>query len=92
MFTVKWIARFDEGAPVEVEDSVFTDIEKVFSIAKERLYQLTLRHSLRPPDGFLICDEDGREHRRWREPSLAAAAEPEATSLSPARRSRKRAA
>jgi hypothetical protein len=65
MFKVKWIARFDEHRPIAVEDSVLTDVDRIFVSCKERLSGKKFKRFGPAPDGFLVCDEDGRELRRW---------------------------
>jgi hypothetical protein len=64
MLTVKWVRRFAEDQPVEIEGSIYTDIDRVFALSKSQLYGKHLR-VLNPPDGFIICDENGHELRRW---------------------------
>jgi hypothetical protein len=69
MFRVKWIARFNELNPIEVEGSELCDVEQVMDICKGRL--ATKRLAPDPPDGFLICDHQGKELRRWLTAPLA---------------------
>lgn len=64
MLTVKWVQRSAEDPPIEVERSIFTNIEKVFAFSKSQLQSKPWR-VFNPPDGFIICNEDGRELRRW---------------------------
>jgi hypothetical protein len=65
MFSVKWVERGKESDPVEVENSILTDLDRVVSSSQEGLVGMRLRHIARPPDGFLVVDNDGREVRRW---------------------------
>jgi predicted NAD/FAD-binding protein len=65
MFRIKWIERGKEDEPVEVENSILTDLERVVTFCREALYGMKLRHIRRPPDGFVVVDADGREVRRW---------------------------
>ena len=65
MFSVKWVAQHKEAAPIIVESSVFTDLDKIVASCKEDLYAMRLRHLPTAPDGFIVCDADGRELRRW---------------------------
>ena len=65
MFVVKWVMRFDDKNPVEVEESILTDLDEVVSSSKDRLYGMRLRFTTSPPDGFVVSDENGRELRRW---------------------------
>jgi hypothetical protein len=65
MFIVKWALRFDDKNPMEVEESILTDLDEVVSSSKERLYGIRLRYTTNPPDGFIVFDENGRELRRW---------------------------
>jgi hypothetical protein len=65
MFSVKWVAQHKEAQPIAVESSVFTDLDKIVASCKEDLYGMRLRHIATPPDGFIVCDVDGRELRRW---------------------------
>jgi hypothetical protein len=64
MFSVKWLER-DKNEPVEVESSVFTELDNVVSFCRSALVGMRLRHMARPPDGFVVVDDDGREVRRW---------------------------
>jgi hypothetical protein len=34
MFSVKWLERGNESAPVEVENSILTDLDKVVSLSQ----------------------------------------------------------
>jgi hypothetical protein len=65
MFSVKWVERGKESDPVEVENSILTDLDRVVSSSQEGLVGMRLRHIARPPDGFIVVDSDGREVRRW---------------------------
>jgi hypothetical protein len=65
MFIVKWMMRFDDNKPIEVEESILTDLDEVVSTSKERLYGVRLRFTTSPPDGFVVFDENGNELRRW---------------------------
>ncbi len=65
MFVVKWFLRFDDSKPLAVEESIHTDLDEIVASSKERLYGMRLRYVTTPPDGFVVCDEDGRELRRW---------------------------
>jgi hypothetical protein len=65
MFIVKWMTRFDDKNPIEVEESILTNLDEVVSSSKERLYGVRLRFTTRPPDGFVVFDENGKELRRW---------------------------
>jgi hypothetical protein len=56
--------RGKEDEPVEVENSILTDLERVVSF-REALYGMKLKHIGRPPDGFIVVDSDGKEVRRW---------------------------
>jgi hypothetical protein len=84
MLTVKWVQRFAEDRPVEIEGSIFTDIDRVFALSKSELYGKHLR-VLNPPDGFIICDENGHELRRWLS-STSGAAPPRTVRNLPTRR------
>jgi hypothetical protein len=65
MFRVKWVVRFDEDRPVHVEDSVALDLDNVVAAGKEKLHGMRMSRSDRPPDGFIVLDDDGNEVRRW---------------------------
>jgi hypothetical protein len=55
-----------QGSPADRgRSSVFTDLDKIVASCKEDLYGMRLRHIATPPDGFIVCDVDGRELRRW---------------------------
>lgn len=73
MFKVKWITRFNDHRPIAIEDSILIDVDKVFTSCRERLYGKRFERFGVPPDGFVICDEDGKELRRW----LASEIEPD---------------
>jgi hypothetical protein len=64
----KWIERGKEGDPVEVENSILTDLDKVIASAKDGILGMRLRPIARPPDGFIVADSDGKEVSRWVEP------------------------
>jgi hypothetical protein len=64
MFRVKWLER-DKHEPVEVENSIFTDLDNVVSFCQFALSSMRLRHTARPPDGFVVVDDDGKEVRQW---------------------------
>ena len=65
MFKVKWIVRFQEASPIEVEDGIHTDLDKLVAFCQGQLFARRLSHNSNPPDGFLVCDENGKELRRW---------------------------
>jgi hypothetical protein len=65
MFSVKWVSRQNESQPIEIEHSVFTDLDKVVASCKEALYGKRLSHHALPPDGFIVADADGKELERW---------------------------
>jgi hypothetical protein len=65
MFVVKWVLRFDDQHPMEVEESILTNLDEIVASCKERLYGVRLRFATNPPDGFIVCDEHGKELRRW---------------------------
>jgi hypothetical protein len=69
MFRVKWIEDGKENDPVEVENSILTDLDKVVAASREGILGMRLRHVIRPPDGFIVVDSDGKEVRRWFEPT-----------------------
>ena len=68
MFRVKWIVRFDEDRPVRIEDSATPDLDGVVAVCKENLHGMRMSRSDRPPDGFVILDDDGDGVRRWMGP------------------------
>jgi hypothetical protein len=63
MFTVKWMSH-GKTEPVEVENSILTDLDRVVSSALAGLEGMRLRHITAPPDGFIVVDNDGKEVRR----------------------------
>jgi hypothetical protein len=65
MFRVKWVERFNEHQPIAIEDSVLTDLDRIFVSCKERLPGKKFKQFGPTPDGFILCDEDGAELRRW---------------------------
>ena len=75
VFKVKWIDRFGDKPPIAIEDSVFTNLDDIVEQSKDELYARRLSH-MRAPDGFIVCDEDGAELRRWIGPYNADAEDP----------------
>jgi hypothetical protein len=65
VFKVKWIARFRETRPIEVEDAKHTDLDKLVAFCQGQLIVKRLSHISNPPDGFLVCNEAEKELRRW---------------------------
>jgi hypothetical protein len=65
MFSVKWLEHGKESNPVEVENSILTDLDKVVSSSQGGLLGMRLRHIAKPPDGFIVVDDNGDEVRRW---------------------------
>jgi hypothetical protein len=65
MFSVKWFERGKESNPVEVENSILTDLDRVVSSSQGGLLGMRLRHIAKPPDGFIVVDDNGNEVRRW---------------------------
>jgi|HubBroStandDraft_6_1064221.scaffolds.fasta_scaffold1027592_1 hypothetical protein len=64
MFSVKWFERGKESNPVEVENSILTDLDRVVSSSQGGLLGMRLRHIAKPPDGFIVVDDNGNEVRR----------------------------
>ena len=71
MFTVKWIVRFEENKPIEVAPSTHSDLDRLVVFCQGQLTAKQVSHASTPPDGFLICDESGKELRRWIAPPLS---------------------
>ncbi len=65
MFTVKWVTHRHEADPIEVETSCHGDLDTVVSLSQRGLSAMREKHSLHPPDGFLVFDAEGNELRRW---------------------------
>lgn len=65
MFTIKWVARFRENQPISVEKIESDDLDAVVSACKDRLVAMRARHAKAGLEGFLVCDEQGAELRRW---------------------------
>jgi hypothetical protein len=65
VFKVKWIVRFQEDSPVEVEVGKRGDLDRLVAFCQGQLIAKRLGHPSDTPDGFLICDQDGKELRRW---------------------------
>jgi hypothetical protein len=65
MFTVKWVMHRHEAQPVEVENNYSGDLDAVVLSCQRRLSAMREKHSLYPPDGFLVFDENDNEVRRW---------------------------
>jgi hypothetical protein len=64
MFSVKWFERGKESNPVEVENSILTDLDRVVSSSQGGLLGMRLRHIAKPPDGFIVVEDNGNEVRR----------------------------
>jgi hypothetical protein len=65
MFSVRWLESGKESDPVEVENSIFTDLDKVVSFGKGEFFGMRSRHIARPPNGFVVVDAEGKEVSRW---------------------------
>jgi hypothetical protein len=65
VFRVKWVERFEEMSPIETEDSIFCDLDEIVEKCRERLEGMGFKNGPRPPDGFVVCDEDDKDLRRW---------------------------
>jgi hypothetical protein len=67
MFSVKWLERSKESNPVEFENSILTELDRVVSSSQGGggLLGIRLRHIAKPPDGFIVVDDNGNEVRRW---------------------------
>jgi hypothetical protein len=65
MFTVKWFAHGKETAPIEVEAFSVNGPEVVMQACQFRLTEMRLKHTLEPPNGFLVFDGDNHEIGRW---------------------------
>jgi hypothetical protein len=73
MFSVKWLEHGNEDKPIEVVNSILTDLNDVVSSSQAEFEGMRLRHIVTPPDGFVVVDDDGREVRRWFEPTCRTA-------------------
>lgn len=70
MFTVKWVARCDETAPIEFVESAYQQLSMAVSRSIVRLEAVRLRHPKAPPDGFIVFDNrTGKELHRWFAPT-----------------------
>jgi hypothetical protein len=65
MFSVKWLRHGQEAQPVEVEDLVITNLDRIVALCNDHLYSKKLRHSVNAPDGFVVVDDSDTEVRRW---------------------------
>jgi hypothetical protein len=65
MFTIKWVMHHREAEPVEEETSCHGNVDAVVLSCQRRLSIMREKHSLDPPDGFLVFDDEGNEVRRW---------------------------
>jgi hypothetical protein len=71
MFSVKWLERGKESNPVEFENRILTELDRVVSSSQGGgLLGIRLRHIAKPPDGFIVVDDNGNEVRRWFAPPL----------------------
>jgi hypothetical protein len=64
MFSVKWVTHHNESKPIEIE-RVHLELDEVVAACIARLPKMRLDRIKTSPDGFLVCDEAGREVRRW---------------------------
>ena len=64
-FSVKWVVHRYETLPVEIESGALQDLDALVSSCQARFSEMSLKHPITPPDGFLIFDSDGIEVRRW---------------------------
>ena len=64
-FSVKWVVHQYETLPVEIESGALQDLDALVSSCQARFSEMSLKHPITPPDGFLIFDSDGNEVRRW---------------------------
>ena len=65
MFSVRWVQHGKEDKAIALENSILTDLDRVFEAAKEAFEGRRLQHISPPPDGFIVIDSDGKELRRW---------------------------
>jgi hypothetical protein len=65
MFRIKWVVHRRETQPVEIENSLLQDLDKIVESCQARFPEMRRRHSDTPPDGFLVFDSAGNEVRRW---------------------------
>jgi len=65
MLIVKWVVRFEENTPLLTEECIRTSIDGIFEKCKDQLHGMRVKNWTNPPDGFVICDEEGNELRRW---------------------------
>jgi hypothetical protein len=65
MFTVKWVVRGKEAAPVESEGFQVQNAETVVTACRYMLIIMRRKYPDTPPDGFIVIDDAGKESRRW---------------------------
>jgi hypothetical protein len=65
MFIVKWIIRDEENNPVYTEESALRDLESIVAHCQGRLLGGATKNMEPPPEGFIICDQEGHVLRRW---------------------------
>jgi hypothetical protein len=69
MFTVKWVIRGQEVAPIESEAFRGGHADVIIASCRYRMEMMRRRHPEAPPDGFIVADADGKEIGRWIGPS-----------------------
>jgi hypothetical protein len=65
MFTVNWVVRGKESAPIESERFRVHGVDTVVEACRDRLAAMRLNYPDTPPDGFIVLDDSGREIQRW---------------------------
>jgi hypothetical protein len=65
MFTVKWVVRGRESAPVETEQFSLNSSAVIVLACQTRLEAMRLKHPGRQPDGFVVFDSLAEEVERW---------------------------
>jgi hypothetical protein len=65
MFTVKWVIRGKEAAPIESEAFGVSHVDTLIVASRYRMEMMRLKHPDTPPDGFIVLDHDGKEIGRW---------------------------
>jgi hypothetical protein len=69
-FLVQWVLQHPYTDTIESEDVDAPSLDKVVETCKEKLVEVRLRHSDRPPNGFRVLSEDGAILRTWIDKSV----------------------
>jgi hypothetical protein len=64
MFEIKWFVQHKEHRAVSTENTVLESLDEVVAYYQGRFYGGKMM-SEEAPDGFIVCNSQGAELRRW---------------------------